>query len=138
MKISVFDGKKYTKFSTPDNKVVCLAFKNGKSLKVYFHKDYNAKVKSLDGCALKSNIATKPDDYEYTMLVKPSSEKETPLQALKALLSKNVLEKPQFVNADSTKKPETKASAPKKSKKKPELVFKQIKNGDEKKEEAKA
>lgn len=36
------------------------------------------------------------------------------------------------------KKPETKASAPKGSKKKPTLVFKQIKNGDEKKEETPA
>lgn len=36
------------------------------------------------------------------------------------------------------KKPEAKTPAPKKSKKKPELVFKQIKSGDEKKEETKA
>lgn len=138
MKIKVYNTKKAYRMTTQDDKTICVAYKYSHALKTFFHKAYNEKVSKIEGCALKPDLEKHPDAYEYTMLV-PSTDAKAPLKELKDLLASSVFtDKLTFVNAESTKKAETKASAPKKSKKKPELVFKQIKSGNEKKEETKA
>ena len=105
--------------------------KNGEDFLCYLH---DRVVPAL--ASIKTDIAIEdnprklrlPEKEKFGKMFRVASKKDA--YALLTAICK-ALPEPE-------KKPETKASAPKKSKKKPELVFKQIKNGDEKKEEAKA
>ena len=130
MKINVYDNKKNYRLTTEKGQVICIAYKYNKSLKTFFHKDYNEKVSKIEGAAIKSDIAKHPDNYEYVLLVKSDDPKIEPIQTLKRLLSEKVTGKATFVNATKATTPATKTEkAPaKKGKKKQEIMFKEIKH----------
>lgn len=81
--------KKYTRFTLPDGRVLCIAFPGKKSANTYFHHDFDQAFSKIDGAHNKSDIETHPDDYNLQMRVTVQST-ETPTEAVKNLLVETI------------------------------------------------
>lgn len=93
MSVLVDDKKKYIKFVLDDNRTLCIAFKNSKSLNCYFHKDFTKKFEKVESIRVKSNIETKADDFELQLLVKSADN----VQSLKDIITKQLTTKTNVV-----------------------------------------
>lgn len=97
---TVSNGKKTIRFTTKDNTLLCVAFRNKNTLDTYFNKKYNEAFSKTNGLYLKADIEKHPDNFEYKTRVHGNDTTDA-LDVLKILLRDIVKANPDVFDAEN-------------------------------------
>lgn len=85
MNVTIKNGKKTIRFTTKDNTLLVVAFRNKNTLDTYFNSKFDDAFSRTDGLYLKADIEKHPDEFRYKTRVH-GNETTDALDVLKTLL----------------------------------------------------